>query len=74
MRALACAVCKLDKSEAMLAAFVLQAAIRTARDAYQQAGIQGLCYEGREEAALSAMQMLDLKQLLVEWEQQSVTS
>ncbi|MDD2814316.1 MAG: hypothetical protein PHP00_01055 [Thiotrichaceae bacterium] len=58
---------KLDKRA--FAEFVLQATIATARDAYQQAGISGLCHTGREEAAISAMQMLDLDKLITEWEQ-----
>jgi hypothetical protein len=38
---------------------------RAAVAAYEDAGIQGLCHEGRWEAAVSAMQMIDL-QLLVQ--------
>lgn len=67
MPRLECAVCNLDKHA--FAEFVLQATIATARDAYQQAGISGLCHAGREEAAISAMQMLDLDKLITEWEQ-----
>jgi len=65
-----CAVCNLDKQQQRdFAEFVRQATIATARDAYQQAGISGLCHAGREEAAISAMQMLDLDKLITEWEQ-----
>lgn len=63
-------MCNLDKlDKRAFAEFVLQATIATARDAYQQAGISGLCHAGREEAAISAMQMLDLDKLMAEWEQ-----
>ncbi len=67
MPPLECVVYNSDKRA--LAEFVLQAAIETARDAYLQAGISGLCHTGREEAAISAMQMLDLDKLMIEWEQ-----
>lgn len=70
MLQLGCAVCNLDKwDKHAFAEFVRQATIATARDAYQQAGISGLCHAGREEAAISAMQMLDLEKLITEWEQ-----
>lgn len=70
MLRLGCAVCNLDKwDKRAFAEFVQQATIATARDAYQQAGISGLCHAGREEAAISAMQMLDLEKLITEWEQ-----
>ena len=70
MPQLECAVCNLDKlDKRAFAEFVLKASIETARDAYQQAGISGLCHAGREEAAISAMQMLDLDKVITEWEQ-----
>ena len=67
MPRLECVVYNLDKRA--FAEFVLKASIETARDAYQQAGISGLCHAGREEAAISAMQMLDLDKVITEWEQ-----
>ena len=39
---------------------VRRALIRAAQAAYEDAGIQGLCEEGRWEAAVSAMRALDL--------------
>ena len=39
---------------------VRRAVLRAAIDAYEDAGIQGLCEEGRWEAAVSAMQALDV--------------
>ena len=38
--------------------------LETARDAYEDAGIQGLCAEGRWEAALGAVERLDLRALV----------
>ncbi len=42
---------------------VRQACIQAALDAYEDAGISGLCAEGRWEAAIGAMQSLDVKQI-----------
>lgn len=50
-----------------LRAACMQAAIR----AYEEAGIQGLCYEGRWEAAVSAMESLDLHKIIQQLEQTS---
>lgn len=46
-----------------LAEAVRQACIQAALDAYEDAGVSGLCAEGRWEVAIGAMQSLDLKQL-----------
>lgn len=43
-----------------LADRVREACIQEAIRAYEDAGISGLCHEGRFEAAVSAMRMLDL--------------
>jgi hypothetical protein len=43
----------------------LEAVVRT----YDDAGIQGLCAEGRWEAAVSALRTLDLTPLLREFQQ-----
>jgi hypothetical protein len=40
-----------------------QACIAAALAAYEEAGVLGLCAEGRWEAAVSAMQSLDLQHL-----------
>jgi hypothetical protein len=47
-----------DKRE--LAKAVRDACIKAATDGYQDAAMTGLCHEGAWEAAISAMQMLDL--------------
>lgn len=39
---------------------IREALIRTALDAYEDAGIRGLCAEGRWEVALDAMRSLDV--------------
>ena len=46
-----------------LAEAVKQACIDTALRAYEEAGISGLCAEGRWELAIDAMRSLDLKTL-----------
>jgi len=40
-----------------------RACIQAALAAYEDAGIAGLCAEGRWEAAISALQSLDLRQV-----------
>jgi hypothetical protein len=40
-----------------------QACIAAALAAYEDAGVLGLCAEGRWEAAISAMQSLDLRRV-----------
>jgi hypothetical protein len=40
-----------------------QACIRAALEAYESAGMSGLCEEGRWEAAIDAMRRLDLVRL-----------
>lgn len=42
---------------------VRRACVEAALAAYEDAGISGLCAEGRWEAAVGAIQSLDLKQL-----------
>lgn len=42
---------------------VRRACIEAALAAYEDAGIAGLCAEGRWEAAISALQSLDLRQI-----------
>ncbi|HEY8535592.1 MAG TPA: hypothetical protein VIL25_04050 [Vicinamibacterales bacterium] len=51
-------------SSLSLAETVRAACIRAAAAAYEDAGLQGLCAEGRWEAALSAMRDLDLSRVL----------
>lgn len=52
---------------------VRSACLRTATAAYEDAGIQGLCAEGRWEAAVSAIQSLDLCELVKEHEGSSTS-
>lgn len=44
------------------------ACVRAAVTAYEDAGIQGLCHEGRWEAAVGALQSIDLRKLIQELE------
>ena len=53
----------MDENE-RLAEAVKQACIDTALRAYEEAGISGLCAEGRWELALDAVRSLDVKPLL----------
>jgi len=46
-----------------VAEVVRKACIEAALAAYEDAGISGLCAEGRWEAAVSAMQSLDLRRI-----------
>lgn len=46
-----------------LAETVKRACVSAALQAHEDAGIQGLCPEGRWEAAVSAMQNLDIRRL-----------
>ena len=43
---------------------IRSAVVEAAMRAYENAGIQGLCAEGRWEAAVSAMQSFDLTPIL----------
>ena len=47
-----------------LAEKIRAACLRAADAAYEDAGIQGLCEEGRWEAAIGAVRSLDLRPLL----------
>lgn len=47
-----------------LARRVRDACIQAAKDGYESAAISGLCEEGALEAALSAIHMLDLDEVL----------
>ena len=49
-----------------LAEQIRGACIRAAREGFQEASMSGLCQEGAMEAAISAMQSMDLKQVLRE--------
>ncbi len=47
-----------------IATKIRDAFVTAALQAYEDAGIQGLCAEGRWEAAVSAMQSVDVTDLL----------
>lgn len=51
-----------------IAEAVRAACVRAAVAAYEDAGIQGLCEEGRWEAAVGALESLDLRKLIQEIE------
>ncbi|MBS0617943.1 MAG: acetyltransferase [Spirochaetes bacterium] len=43
---------------------IRDACITAARDAYEEAGLSGLCAEGRWENAVGAVETLDLQKIL----------
>ena len=47
-----------------LAEAVRDACLKAARDAYENAGISGLCEEGRWECAVAAIRSLDLQAII----------
>ena len=59
-----------------IAETVKQACIQAAKDGFQDASMSGLCTEGAMEAAVSAIQKLDIQKILDEktwagWNNQS---
>jgi hypothetical protein len=53
----------LSKDEERFAERVRKACIEAAIEGYEHAGMSGLCQEGAWEAAISAIQMIDVKAL-----------
>jgi hypothetical protein len=51
-----------------LAEAVRTACVRAAVTAYEDAGIRGLCEAGRWEAAVGALESVDLRKLILELE------
>jgi pentatricopeptide repeat protein len=51
-----------------LAEAIRAACVRAAVTAYEDAGIQGLCQEGRWEAAVGALRSIDLRKLVQDLE------
>jgi hypothetical protein len=49
-----------------LAEAVRAACVRAALDAHEDAGVRGLCQEGRWEAAIEAIRCLDLDRVLAD--------
>lgn len=47
-----------------LAEAIREACIKAAREGFMDASMSGLCTEGAMEAAISAMQSLDIEQLI----------
>ena len=54
----------MDAQALALAEHVRAACIEAALQAYEDAGLQGLCAEGRWEVAVGAMRTLDLQALV----------
>ncbi|WP_240596619.1 acetyltransferase [Rhodohalobacter barkolensis] len=52
-----------------MADYIRDQCIEAARDGFRDASISGLCAEGAMEAAISAMQSLDVDKLIKESEQ-----
>jgi hypothetical protein len=52
------------QQEKVIAERVKQACLETALRAYEEAGISGLCAEGRWELAVDAMRHLDIEAVL----------
>lgn len=57
-----------------LAEAVRAACLQAVTAAYENAGIQGLCDEGRWEAAIGALQSLDLRKLVRDLERSAPPS
>lgn len=53
-----------ESDELQLAKSVQQACIEAAHDGFQDASMNGLCSEGAIEAAVSAIQKLDIEQVV----------
>jgi len=53
-----------QKSQQRLAETVRTACLKAAQEAYENAGISGLCEEGRWECAISAIRSLDLASVI----------
>lgn len=57
----------MDKKEQLhFAQKIKEACIKAAREGFQDASISGLCSEGAMEAAVSAIQNLDIQKILDE--------
>jgi hypothetical protein len=54
----------MEDDQQHLAQAVRDACVKTALRAYEEAGISGLCYEGRWEIAIDAMRNIDPAALL----------
>lgn len=54
----------IDKNKLNIAQTVREACIEAAREGFKDASMSGLCTEGAIEAAVGAMQSLDLEKLV----------
>ena len=52
--------------EMEIAKKIQEAAVRAAREGFNEASMSGLCSEGAIEAAVGAIQLLDLEELISE--------
>lgn len=55
---------KPEQDKVDMAESIRQACIDAAKEGFQDASMSGLCSEGAMEAAVSAMQSIDLEQLI----------
>lgn len=62
-----------EQTSLELAQLVREACVRAALEAYEDAGISGLCQEGRWEVAVGAMRSLDVKQLVTTYQRRKAT-
>ena len=53
-----------ENEQVELAEFIREACIDAAKEGFRGASMSGLCAEGAKEAAVSAIQSLDLEQLI----------
>ena len=54
------------QSSLQIARLIQAACVRAAKEAYEKSEISGLCGEGALEAAIGAIEMLDIETLLAE--------
>jgi hypothetical protein len=59
----------MDKDAAELAELVRKECIKAAKEAFRDASIRGLCTEGAMEAAVGAIQSLDMDKIIQERDQ-----
>ncbi len=59
---------KEKEKQRQLAIYIQEASISAAREGFRDASMSGLCLEGAQEAAVSAIQKLDIDHLIQEFE------
>lgn len=59
----------MEKTELELAEKIRELCIKAAREGFMDASVSGLCNEGAMEAAISAIQLLNLEKELTKTEQ-----